>query len=98
MKSTWLKAIKNEQFATWPRIYTTDVAKHLTPTMATVKGHLERKRNIIKPTQEETEEEKLVMTPSPEDKNEDVFISLSAADTNGKVYTDLTGKFPLSSI
>ena len=38
------------------------------------------------------------MTPSPEEKNEDVFISLLAADTNGIVYTDLTGNFPATSI
>ena len=38
------------------------------------------------------------MTPSPEEKNEDVFIALLAADTNGTVYTYLTGKFPVTSI
>ena len=38
------------------------------------------------------------MTPSPEEKNEDVFIAFLAADTNGTVYTDLTGKFPVTSI
>ena len=36
--------------------------------------------------------------PSPEENNEDVFIAFLAADTNGKVYTDLTGKFPVPSI
>ena len=38
------------------------------------------------------------MTPSPEEKNEDVLISFLAADTTGTVYTDLTGKFPVTSI
>ena len=38
------------------------------------------------------------MTPSPEENNEDVFIAFLAADTNGILYTDLTGKFPLTSI
>ena len=98
VKSTWIKAIKNEQFVTWPVINTTDVAKHLTPTIATAKGHLDRKRKNINSTQKETEEEKLDMTPSTEDKNEDVFIAFLAADTNGTVYTDLTGKFPVTSI
>ena len=31
VKPTWLKAIKNEQFVTWPVINNIDVAKHLTP-------------------------------------------------------------------
>ena len=38
------------------------------------------------------------MTSSPDDKNEDVFIAFLAADTNGTVYTDLTEKFPVTSI
>ena len=38
------------------------------------------------------------MMPSPDDKNEDVFIALLAADTNRTIYTDLTGKFPVTSI
>ena len=49
------KAIKNEHFVTWPRINTTDVAKHLTPTIATTKGHLDRKRKNIKSTQKKLE-------------------------------------------
>ena len=38
------------------------------------------------------------MTLSPEEKNEDVFIAFLAADTNVTVYTDLTVKFPVTSI
>ena len=43
----------------WPEINTTDFAKNLTPTIATTKGHLDRKRKNKKITQKETEEEKL---------------------------------------
>ena len=42
VKSTWLKAIKNKKILTCPLITTTDVARHLTPTIATAKGHLYR--------------------------------------------------------
>ena len=97
-KLTWLKAIKNEQFVTWPVINTTDAAKNLTPAIATAKVHLDRNRKNIKSMQKETEEEKLDMTPSLEDKNEDMLIEFLAADTNRIVYTDLTGNFPLTSI
>ena len=98
MKSTWLKAIKNEQFVTWPGINTIDVARYLAPTIATAKGHLDRKQKNINSTQKETEEEKLDMTPSPEEKNEDVFIAFLAADNNRTVYTGLTVNFTLTSI
>ena len=65
LKSTWLKDIKNKQFLTWRGINTTDVAKHITPKIATAKGHLDQNRNSINSTQKETVEEKLYMTPSP---------------------------------
>ena len=98
MKLTWLKFIKNEKFITCPGNNTIDVAKHLTPTIATAKGHLDRKQKNIKSTQKETEEGKLDTTSGQEDKNEDVFIAFLAADTNGTVYTDLSGKLPVTSI
>ena len=97
-KPTWLKAIKNEQFVMWPGIHTTDVATHLTPTIATTKVHLDRKRKNINSTNKETKEEKLDMTPSTEDENEDLFIAFLASDTKGTVYTDLPGNFTVTSI
>ena len=93
MKLTCLEAIKNEQFVTCPGVNTTDVAKHITPTIATAKVHLDRKQKNIKSTHKETEGEKLDMMPSPEEKNEDVFVAFLEADNNGTVYTDLTGIF-----
>ena len=92
------KGRQKRTFVTWPGINTTDVAKHLTPTIATAKGHLYRKRKNKNSTQKETEEEKLDMTPSTEEKNEDVFIAFLEDDTTVTVYTDLTGKFPVTSI
>ena len=38
------------------------------------------------------------MTPSPEEKNQDMFIAFLEAGNSGTVYTDLTGKFPVTSI
>ena len=69
------------------------MSQYLTPTIATAKGHLDQKRKHINSTQKDTEEKKLDMKPSPEKKNEDVFIALLASDTTGTVYTALTGNF-----
>ena len=38
------------------------------------------------------------MMPSSENNNEDVFIKLLASDMNVTVYTNLKGKFPVTSI
>ena len=37
-------------------------------------------------------------TPKREDKAEEVFASYLAADSNGLIYSDLTGKFPVTSM
>ena len=50
VKSTWLKAIKNNQFLTWPGLTTTLVNKHLPPTLPTVQGHLHRERKNLQST------------------------------------------------
>ena len=43
VKSTWLRAIRRNHFITWPGINATDVTKHLHPTIASAKGHLDRR-------------------------------------------------------
>ena len=45
---------------------------------------------------EELEDENF--TPKREDKAERVFASYLAADSNGLIYSDLTGKFPVTSM
>ena len=50
MKSTWLKAIKNNQFLTWPGLTTDLVNKHLPMSTATAQGHLHRERQKLQST------------------------------------------------
>ena len=42
--STWLKAIENKHFTTWPGLTTDLVKKHLQQSSATVQGHTKRER------------------------------------------------------
>ena len=51
VKSTWLKTIKNEKFITWPVVNTIYIAKHVTATIATTRGHLDKNRKSINSTQ-----------------------------------------------
>ena len=100
VKSTWLRAIRKNHFITWPGINGKDVAKHLQSTVYTAKGHLDRKRKNIKSSTKkniELDEHNEDIAPPPESKTEEVFIAFLSADTTGTVYTDLTGKFPVTS-
>ena len=50
MKTSWLKAIKNGHFYTWPGLDVTLVAKHLTPSILTAKGHMHQEKGGLQST------------------------------------------------
>ena len=43
-KDTFLKAIKNNHFIGWPGLNSNLITKHLTPTIASIKGHLKQEK------------------------------------------------------
>lgn len=47
VKQTWIRAVNNNQFNTWPGLTAQAINKHLRPTMATAKGHLDRQRKNV---------------------------------------------------
>jgi hypothetical protein len=100
--STWLYAIANNNFTTWPGLTGRAVQRHLPKALATAKGHLDKHRKNIRSTQAQqpTAQEPLDtdMFPAREDKTNALFACLGLADTQGHiVYTDLTGAFPVMS-
>ena len=42
VKSSWLQAITNGHFATWPQLTPTLIKKHLPPSVASITGHLDQ--------------------------------------------------------
>jgi hypothetical protein len=57
---TWLKAIQNGNFATWPSVTVENVRKYLSKSDATSKGHMNQIRQIIRSKQPDADQ------PSPE--------------------------------
>jgi hypothetical protein len=51
VKSTWIKAIKNGNFLSWPGLTEHAVEKHLSKSTATTKGHLNQQRQNARTTQ-----------------------------------------------
>ena len=45
--STWTKAIRNNNFITWPGLTVDLVNRHLPPSIATVRGHVHRERKHL---------------------------------------------------
>jgi hypothetical protein len=95
VQDTWIKAIQNGHFATWPSITVENVRKYLLKSDATSKGHMNQICQNIRSTQPAVEK------PAPETEmvQEDKcnYIYAAVMDTN-QIYTDLTGRFPTTSL
>ena len=50
-KSTWMRAIENGNYTTWPDLRAEDVRKYLPESIATDKGHMKRERKNLRSTQ-----------------------------------------------
>jgi hypothetical protein len=72
-KSTWIDAIRNGHFTTWPALTTEAITKLLPPTVATALGHLKQQRKNLHSTQPKPESPPLTTTkpPSPNQANDD---------------------------
>lgn len=91
--STWIKAIENGNFATWPGLTTALVRKYLPESVATAKGHLHHIRQHIRSTQ--PLEDKV---PSPSSHRQRTHhVTVKAIELNGAISTDATGGFPKTS-
>jgi hypothetical protein len=101
--STWIKAIDNGHFATWPGLTADLVRTHLPKSTATVKCHLNQQRKNIWSTQPKTKPtpnpqaslDNQPLSETPNERTHHVFATV--IDTTGEISTDQTGRFPTTS-
>jgi hypothetical protein len=94
VKSTWITAIKNEHFTSWPGLKEHDVEKHLSKSTSTTKGHLNRQRQNARTTK--VKDPKVVMTEPDLDQGIKTQYVCAATIDAGQIYTDQTGRFLLN--
>jgi hypothetical protein len=97
-KSALLQAVKNGHLITWPGLTEQAINKHLELTPAMDMEHMNQRRQNIrstskKPVTSDIEDES-VTTAGSGNKTHLVYAVLV---DQGKLYTDLTGKFPVRS-
>jgi hypothetical protein len=101
VQDTCLKAIRSGHFATWPGLTEGLVRKHLQNEIATVKGHLSQRRKNMRSTTTTVAmhaPEAIVLDDiTPEAANVKTHQVFAAMVDVGKVYGDLTGRFPIQS-
>ena len=54
VQSTWIRAIENNHFSTWPGLSVELIKKHLPKSVATVQGHVKRERQGLQTTTSRT--------------------------------------------
>jgi hypothetical protein len=95
VKSTWISAIKNGNFTSWPGLTEQAVEKHLSKSTSTTKGHLNQKRQNARTTK--VKDTNVIVTEPDLDHGIKTQFVYSATIDAGQIYTDETGIFPVVS-
>ena len=102
-KATWLKAIKNNQYSSWPGLTPEIVDKHVPESEETQKGHMKKQKAGIRSTSKQLiePEDDGLQPPQPRQKKlKDIMVKV--INTNDelamKIYIDQTGRFPKTSV
>jgi hypothetical protein len=102
---TWIKAVNNKHFTTWPQFTPKEIAKLLPKSIATTLGHLDQQRKNIRSTKRKhratsNEDEEGINDTNPlqAPPNSMGFAGLvDLTEPSHKSYSDLTGRFPIHS-
>ena len=106
-KPSWIKAIKNGQYASWPGLTVKAVAKHFPESEETMKGHGRKTKSGLRSTKanadsepdfDDVENATMNQTHSLTKQKESVLMVFDLSDEAQRLmYTDQTGKFPKKS-
>ena len=112
-KSTFIKAINNNHFVSWPGINPELISKHLPINESTIKGHMTRERANLQSTKQPTttttvrglddievkrrNDDYFPSSETPNVKMNEVAFQLISTSQTEKAYMDLTGQYPTKS-
>ena len=99
---TWLQAIDQGHFVTFPGLTSAAVRKHLKPSVATAKGHMRRTKQHLRSTTEQKPQHIMTATQqstieSVTQNNTATFKTFNVEQDTGSIATDQTGRFPVRS-
>ena len=97
-KTTFLKAIKNGNFISWPGLTLDNVTRYLNMTVPTALGHMKQERQNLQSTKQTDIDTDFFPTPEfPNQKTHEIFVKITPFQSTNKAYGDVTGKFPYMS-
>ena len=92
VKSTWIEAVENDHFGTWPGLTTELIRKYLKRPEATYKGHMKQTRQNMRSTKHNNPP---VRDPDPPGIRTNLIL-VHTIERN-EISIDLTGRFPIRS-
>jgi hypothetical protein len=95
VKSTWITAIKNGHFTSWPGLTEHAVEKHLSKSTSTTECHLNQQRQHARSTK--IKDPKVITTEPDLDQDIKTQYVYAATIDAGQIYTDQTDIFPVVS-
>jgi hypothetical protein len=100
--STWIDAINNGHFTTWPGLTADAVRKHLPKSFASAQGHLDQSRKnqcSTKSTIASDKPEPIIPTPEPNNQKTQYIYAATGefSEATNMIHSDLTGRFPQTS-
>jgi hypothetical protein len=95
VKSTWITAIKNGNFTSWPGLTEHAVETHLSKSTSTTKGHLNQQRQNTRT--KKVKDTKVIVTEPDLDHGIKTQFVYAATKDAGQIYTDQTGRSPVVS-
>lgn len=97
--STFLDAIENGNFITWPGLNSKLIRKHLPASPNTVKGHLRQEQKNLRSTRQSThttDEFAAAALDIPGETTHECYLTFTSKES-GMSYSDLTGRYPVKS-
>ncbi len=95
VKETWVKAINNGNYLTWPGLTVEAVNKHFPESVETQKGHMKKQRQNVRstkvPAEQTSDNTKLTDTIAKK------IIFVKVINASQTVYSDQTGRLPVRS-
>eukprot|EP00978_Attheya_sp_CCMP212_P013058 scaffold32606_cov75-Attheya_sp.AAC.1 len=97
IKLTWLRAIKDGNFKSWPGLTEELIKKHLPASMNTSLGHMHQTRQGIRSTKTATTDDNKLDSDLNTRTNLCYATIVDPTDPTGNICTDLCGRFPILS-
>ncbi len=97
MKDTWVKAIKNGNYVSWPELTVEAVNKHFPESIKTQQGHMKKQRQNVRSTKQKSIIED---TSKDEELNQAVTkhnILVKVVNAHKTVYFNQMGRLPVQS-